>query len=316
MQHFLSSPNYDFSRHRQRMIDGLNNALEYLSEELSIEKLKCQEPTWPNYRMYNRGLSLLEGNQLSQGIAALRAACQQRCRSPLSVRAYRPGAMTLDEISLIQEALALNADRISKADFLYDEKQFQSECSKINEALDIMKAGVPCFYEEARTYTDEIILTSGEESGYMRSGSAFNLYGIVMLMADETNTPLFYVEHIVHEVGHITLSSVNSYDELTLNELDERYKAPLRSDLRPMPGLYQAAFVLCRIFQAFYGLRGKVDSKYRDELHRRLDVSVKRFNETALTIDTHGRLTPLGREILDGCKETIEGLDLSPLAVD
>lgn len=120
---------------------------------------------------------------------------------------------------------------------------------------------------------------------------------------------LYFLEHIVHEASHMHLNCLMSVDPCILNSSDERFVSPLRSDLRPMLGVFHATFVSARVARTMINLYQQVeDENLVQIIAESLDEVIRGLGE----IERHAKLTECGNELLQGMKTILEiGMNLS-----
>jgi len=124
------------------------------------------------------------------------------------------------------------------------------------------------------------------------------MFGCMFIREPRSNLDpiLYYTEHIIHEVSHMTLNSAMIADQIVLNGREAIFNSPLRTDLRPMLGVFHATFVTARIVLLF----SKIAKKTREEnvleyLEQQLDELATGINE----IKKGGILTNLGESLLN-----------------
>ena len=99
------------------------------------------------------------------------------------------------------------------------------------------------------------------------------------------------------------LEEVGGIDPLILNLPDELYKSPLRTDPRPMIGVFHATYVSAKIAQVFLNIYNAIDD--RELLHplaENLDEAIRGI----LEIEKHAKLTENGQLLVDNINEFIE----------
>ena len=132
--------------------------------------------------------------------------------------------------------------------------------------------------------------------------TSLTLWGAVTLNTELHRTPLEIAEGLVHEGAHTLLFGYAVDERLVRNPNSERFASPLRSDPRPMDGVFHATFVCARL-HLFYrrllerrpeGLRG-FDPR---ALERKMAQLASRFDDGARLIADKASLTPLGEKVL------------------
>ncbi|OIJ85371.1 hypothetical protein BIV25_44170 [Streptomyces sp. MUSC 14] len=120
--------------------------------------------------------------------------------------------------------------------------------------------------------------------------------------AEKDDWTAFLLEHLVHEASHILLHAIMGRDPLLTNGFTARHQAPIRSDRRPLYGIYHAMFVLSRVH--------RVLSRYADAVatptaRMARDLALERFRKGYGTVMEHADLTAAGRAVADSCKEIV-----------
>ncbi|CAM2945845.1 HEXXH motif domain [Legionella steigerwaltii] len=114
---------------------------------------------------------------------------------------------------------------------------------------------------------------------------------------------IFLVEHLVHETSHIYLNAVIAHDPLVLNESNERFISPIRTDLRPMLGVYHAAFVLSRVLRVFKQIQQLKLYDNERILNQSIGNLTKKYKASFDTVSRQAVLTQLGKQILLSTQE-------------
>lgn len=183
--------------------------------------------------------------------------------------------------------------------FLEDFDLADREKKKIMSALMLMKDYSPESYKEIKTYINEIYLTTqgNNTDGFMRSGTNFYMWGLILLYANDENTIPYYVEVLAHECGHTALNIINAEDELVVNNASDRFSAPFRKDARPMIGIFHAFFILSRICEVLSDVKANVAGEYSFEVKERYINSLNKLKETAAILKKDAIFTPIGKDI-------------------
>jgi len=134
--------------------------------------------------------------------------------------------------------------------------------------------------------------------------SSFLLWGAVVLNAAEGASVLATIQAVAHESAHNLLFGLSADGPLVLNGDLERYPSPLRTDARPLDGIFHATFVTARMQQAVGALRaaGALLPAERDEAESALAANAALFAQGLATLDRHAKLTPLGEAVLAGAR--------------
>jgi hypothetical protein len=160
------------------------------------------------------------------------------------------------------------------------------------EAEKVMAFLDPDFFWEYETYISSLKLFSGRVIGGVTSPRFFGNIFLRLPYPDE-DPLLYYVEQLVHETSHLHLYVLMGEDPLILNEASERYPSPIRTDLRPMSGLFHAAFVLSRILRVF---RKWEENEKADGV---IEKTAKHFCDACHTIRQHAKLSDQGALIFE-----------------
>lgn len=108
-------------------------------------------------------------------------------------------------------------------------------------------------------------------------------------------------QFLVHEITHSLLFGLSCDELLVLNSANEHYKSPLRTDLRPMDGIFHATMVCARLaaFNRDWANSGFVDLGDRDRCEKAAVSNAERFRDGVAVIRQHGELSELGRRLVD-----------------
>ncbi len=132
--------------------------------------------------------------------------------------------------------------------------------------------------------------------------TSLTLWGAVTLNTELHRTPLEILDELVHEGAHTLLFGYAVDERLVRNPNSQRFASPLRSDPRPMDGVFHATFVCARLYLLYRrllerrpeGLRG-FDPR---ALERKMAELASRFDDGARLIADKASLTPLGEKVL------------------
>jgi hypothetical protein len=177
----------------------------------------------------------------------------------------------------------------------------------IKDAFDLMDAGDPKLAAEIRTLLREIILAAGTlESKAMTfdGASAFMLWGAIIINANQRKGELTMVQMLAHESSHNLLFGFSADESLVENSPEELFPSPLRMDPRPMDGIYHATFVTARMHRAIKGLldSGILSATQKEAAEKELADNARLFAMGIETVDRFGKLTPLGKTVMDEAK--------------
>ncbi|MGQ3888476.1 aKG-HExxH-type peptide beta-hydroxylase [Legionella sp. CNM-1927-20] len=128
-------------------------------------------------------------------------------------------------------------------------EQFQSD---VKEAVQLITAADSKFAHEIETFVSTLYLV---DSKVNVGATSPKFFGAIYLSLPSSNladySMLFLLELLIHETSHLFLNTIIAYDPLILNEETERFNSPIRTDLRPLLGIYHATFVLSRVLRLF-----------------------------------------------------------------
>lgn len=184
---------------------------------------------------------------------------------------------------------------------------------KIAAALIAIEKADPSLASELRATVIQIIGTAPSmERGAIgfAGASSFMLWGALFLNIVRYGTPLDLFEGLVHEAAHHLLFGLSVDEPLTENPADELYKSPLRTDHRPMDGIFHATFVCARICYAYERLRetggNTIDDADEALIETRLQDRERRFFGGLETVERFGQLTPTGKRVMEAAADYMQ----------
>jgi len=185
---------------------------------------------------------------------------------------------------------------------ILDQCILQKHIAYIKNAIEVIKTVDPIFFEEVDEHLTNINLFLGQ--GLVGASHTNHMGGIFLRIhsSDVEMDPVqYYIEHITHETSHQQLLQLMAHDKIILNDRTRRYPAPIRSDLRPMWGIFHATFVLSRMVRVF---RGVIDKNALEvssnNVYEKMCIMFENGFETVLN---HGQLTTKGELILNSLKK-------------
>lgn len=170
---------------------------------------------------------------------------------------------------------------------------------RVTTALDLIAAADRALAAEIRSLTVEVVGGApfhGPDARQFGSGSSMMLWGLTVLNLERYVTAQRLVDPLVHEAAHQLLYAHSIDEPLVTNPVDQRYPSPLRTDLRPMDGVFHATFVAARLH---YGNRRLRDAAAAEVPDARLATLRDQFFIGLRTIEQFGELTATGRRILE-----------------
>ena len=170
------------------------------------------------------------------------------------------------------------------------------------KSLELISKNDPYLAKEFHCYTTRLKIFNGIA---LVGSTSTDIMGAIYLRnpVKMTRPDLYLVEHLTHEVSHLHLHQLMIYDKMILNSDHERYPAPIRSDPRPMFGIFHATFVLSRMVRIFRKIAdADIDAK------NTLPKLEKQFWNGLRVIQENAKLTFRGRLILDSLIPCLKGL--------
>ncbi|MEJ8796463.1 HEXXH motif-containing putative peptide modification protein [Trinickia caryophylli] len=173
------------------------------------------------------------------------------------------------------------------------EQEELSHRGHIENALNILYLHQPEMHTEIISLVRSIKLFSGKITQGLTDTTVF---GEIYIRTPRPclSPDLYYVEHIVHEASHTYLNCLMAADPIVLNDKAATFASPLRSDPRPMYGVFHATFVASRMALSFREIYDKTcDERYIKLLAEVTDEAIRGLE----TIEHHASLTPMGRQL-------------------
>ena len=183
----------------------------------------------------------------------------------------------------------------------------------LRRALEVLDRGHPALADELRGLIREYVLVdTRQEPGAsdLSGASSFMLWGAVMLNARIHVDLVDLLAALAHESGHNLLFGLCADGPLVLNEDDERFASPLRSDPRPMDGIVHAVFVVARMHEALSTLLRSGELSEAEAVRARdtLGIEERAFRRGRETVRAQAQLTELGRNVMAGVDAYMEGV--------
>jgi len=173
---------------------------------------------------------------------------------------------------------------------------------QLQRAIDLLRHHAPATFSEMETFLAEVIAAKGNPvEGITFDGcSSLERWGSILVNATLPRTDLELAEAIVHEASHNVLFAMAPVDFHVCNNPQERYKSPLRTDPRPMNGIYHATFVLSRMCFAMQEAANSptVDTALGDEALKLANTSQELFHDGYRILEEHAVYTNEGQKIM------------------
>jgi len=191
-------------------------------------------------------------------------------------------------------------------------EQFGESRKKLVKAIDALEILVPEFWAEFRAITNQVVLArpSGQQKLTFGGASSFALWGSIALNVDSHEQWWLFIPSVVHEYSHSVLYGMARNEVLVTNDPEALYYSPLRGQLRPMDGIFHAAFVSAR--EAISAKQAKATLKngkcteqllaiehYCDDVRK---ASSAAFWDCLAVLEEKGQLSDLGHRIIRDTK--------------
>jgi hypothetical protein len=303
-------------RMRSRLAGSLRHILEQGNGLLRVPSQQFQkflnqlesEPVSPlAFSFYSDAVLAIEEDEIEEASRLL--------REMISLPAHS-GGILISELGNPQQdptaqryaRLLIDPDESFKFEIFPPSDEAAANCRRlIKEAFELMGAGDPELAAEIRALLREIVLAAGTlESKAMTfdGASAFMLWGAIIINANQRKGELTMVQMLAHESSHNLLFGFSADESLVENPPEELFPSPLRVDPRPMDGIYHATFVTARMHRAVKGLldSGILSAAQKEIAEKELADNTRLFANGVETVDRFGKLTPLGKIVMEGAK--------------
>ncbi|HEU4653045.1 MAG TPA: HEXXH motif-containing putative peptide modification protein [Steroidobacteraceae bacterium] len=175
----------------------------------------------------------------------------------------------------------------------------------IDQAVALLEQADPELREEIRILVREIVLVEDSPASHFAFDGAASLmaFGSIVLNAASQDSRLAMAQALAHESGHVLLFSFAAEGSLIDDDGEAKYPSPLREDLRPMDGIFHAAFVSARTHRMLEQLM-KSNALSEDEnrlASQSAEEHRRNFFAALETIETHGCLSARGKQVIEDC---------------
>ena len=228
------------------------------------------------------------------------------------IAAAAGGAPILEVARLTEEALGEDAARFArllnageKGPIFGppDPSQWPAFAAGVAEAFSLLEETDAALAAEIRSL---IVLVIGSAPLNLQVSfggvTSLTLWGAVTLNTELHRTPLEIADGLVHEGAHTLLFGYAVDERLVRNPDSERFASPLRSDPRPMDGVFHATFVCSRLHFFYCRLLERrpegVLGFDLGAIERKVAQLASRFDDGARLIADKASLTPLGEKVL------------------
>ena len=179
----------------------------------------------------------------------------------------------------------------------------------VSAALDLLREAVPTWHAELESLLLRIYGAQPAQSdGRGFSGASSRMvWGAIFINVRRHPDRLSIASTVVHEATHQQLFGLSQSQPLTENPPHERYSSPLRNDPRPMDGVYHATYVSARLalFNALFIESPALSPAEKETAEERVPAMRKRFEDGLAIVEKHGKLSPLGRDLLEAASKQL-----------
>lgn len=170
------------------------------------------------------------------------------------------------------------------------------------QAMSLLSRADPELHREIGYLVSQTIMVASDPRAAIQfdGGSCYMLWGGLFLNITLPRDLVTLAEVIVHESAHIMLYAFAAEEALVENDDDELYSSPLRTDERPMDGIYHATYVSARMHYAMNRVAQLPDAPTEMIVAARqaMEVDAANFASGYETVRRHGRLTKTGNEVM------------------
>ena len=179
---------------------------------------------------------------------------------------------------------------------------FAGSAKRLHEAIEIIRQVDAGLHAEISALLVRIIVSSARHQTRKFDGvTSFMVWGATFINADSHQTLPNMVHFLVHEITHSLLFGLSTDAPLVLNSPTESYLAPLRTDPRPMDGIYHATLVCARLaaFDLAWLDSDCLERTDRPAIERAANEMAMRFRKGVDVVAEHGELSELGRLLIE-----------------
>jgi len=170
--------------------------------------------------------------------------------------------------------------------------------ARFMDAWRLLGAAIPELAAEISALVSQLILVQADTSAKYQfdGGSCYMLWGGLFLNAASHTSNVALVEVLAHESAHLLLYGFACKEPLVYNDDATLYPSPLRSDLRPMDGIFHATYVSARMHWAMSRLlaSGFLDETARAQALQARRSDMENFLAGYAVVGRHGDLSATG----------------------
>lgn len=174
---------------------------------------------------------------------------------------------------------------------------------RYNQAFGRLQAAMPTLADEISGLIRQLCMVAGDDQASCRfdGGSSYMLWGALFLNIASHETDVELIEVLAHESAHCLLFGHSLDEPLVLNDDAELFASPLRSDPRPMDGIYHATFVSARMHWAMSQLLegASLSAVEREHAERERHRDAENFWAGHDVVGRDGILSATGHAVMD-----------------
>jgi hypothetical protein len=184
---------------------------------------------------------------------------------------------------------------------------------EIGAAFALMQYADPILHDEVRHLLRMIVLgapASSHLDDVFNGASTFFLWGATLLNANLRRSPISMMDLLIHESSHVLLFGLSADGALTRNSADQRYFSPLRSDPRPIDGIFHGCFVATRVHLAMGRIlkRGDLALEVKQQALERQRSNGNTGRISLELLERHAELTDSGMKIFRTLRDYWSGI--------
>jgi hypothetical protein len=287
----------------QKLLNSASVALSYNMQDIfiNLEKINCKSKLKPEMFYFYHKLYVLMANNNAQGVLTLLNNTQlsifSNSQESISMGSINKSGYQHDALKKVESPenpmLEVNSEKI-----VYLKKV-------VKESLSLIKNASADFSSEMDSFVSNVSFFSFKKSSIGIVGmSDVSIFGDIIIRANDTSMDdrAYFIEHLVHETSHQYLHALMEFDPLILNDKEERYPAPIRTDLRPMFGVFHATFVLSRMVYITHLIYNQTGEQcFLDNLN----TFKSQFNKGIQVVRNHAVLTDNGKLVVNSYNDLL-----------
>ena len=179
--------------------------------------------------------------------------------------------------------------------------------SDVVGAIELLEHADPVWHAELATLLRMIVLASPaseERADGFNGASTFFFWAGAVLNAKAKRTPISMIDVLVHESSHVLLFGLSVESPLMRNSGAERYASPVRTDARPLEGIFHACFVTTCVHRVLSRMLdyGELDAEQKAQAMQRRTYNGNAARSSLDLVERHMDATEVGLRILDALR--------------